>query len=124
MLILTEDCIICARDYLGRTPIVIGKKDGAYAAASETSAFPNLGYTTVRDVGPGEIVRLRPDSMEVLQALRDANRSVRSYGSTTDSPQVTTTESTSNTHARTAAGKWERKTPLKPTAYAASPTQA
>lgn len=68
MLILTEDCIICARDYLGRTPIVIGKKDGAYAAASETSAFPNLGYTTVRDVGPGEIVRLRPDSMEVLQA--------------------------------------------------------
>ena len=68
MLILTEDGIICARDYLGRTPIVIGKKDGAYAAASETSAFPNLGYTTVRDVGPGEIVRLRPDSMEVLQA--------------------------------------------------------
>lgn len=67
MLILTEDGIICARDYLGRTPIVIGKKDDGYAAASETAAFPNLGYTTVRDVGPGEIVRLRADGMEVLQ---------------------------------------------------------
>lgn len=68
MLILTEDGIIAARDYLGRTPIVIGHKDGAYAVASETSAFPNLDYKTVRDVGPGEIVRLRHDSVEVLQA--------------------------------------------------------
>ncbi len=67
MLILTEDGIIAARDYLGRTPIVIGKKDGAYAATSETSAFPNLDYERVADVGPGEIVRLRADSMEVLQ---------------------------------------------------------
>ncbi len=68
MLILTEDGIIAARDYLGRTPIVIGHKDGAYAASSETSAFPNLGYKRVRDVGPGEIVKLRVDSIEVLQA--------------------------------------------------------
>ncbi len=67
MLILTEDSIIAARDYLGRTPIVIGKREGAYAACSETSAFPNLGYERVRDVGPGEIVCLRHDSMEVLQ---------------------------------------------------------
>ena len=67
MLILTEDGIICARDILGRTPIVIGKKEGAYAATSETTAFPNLDYQTVRDIGPGEIVRLRADGVEVLQ---------------------------------------------------------
>lgn len=67
MLILTEDGIIAARDYLGRTPIVIGCKEDAYAVSSETSAFPNLDYKRVRDVGPGEIVRLRTDSMEVLQ---------------------------------------------------------
>ncbi len=67
MLILTEDGIIAARDYLGRTPIVIGCKEDAYAVSSETSAFPNLDYKRVRDVGPGEIVRLRADSMEVLQ---------------------------------------------------------
>jgi len=67
MLILTEDGIIAARDALGRTPIVIGQKDGAWAATSETTSLPNLGYRSVRDVGPGEIVRLRADGMEVLQ---------------------------------------------------------
>ena len=67
MLILTEDGIIAARDYLGRTPIVLGHKPGAYAAASESSAFPNLDYKELRDVGPGEIVRLGADGIEVLQ---------------------------------------------------------
>ena len=67
MLILTENGIIAARDFLGRTPIVIGKKEGAYAVTSETTSFPNLDYKVVRDIGPGEIVRLHADSMEVLQ---------------------------------------------------------
>ena len=80
MLILTENGIIAARDFLGRTPIVIGKKEvhrlspigtdefiQAYAVSSETTSFPNLDYKPVRDVGPGEIVRLRPDGFEVLQ---------------------------------------------------------
>lgn len=67
MLILTEDGIIAARDFMGRTPIVIGRKDGAYAATSETTSFPNLDYQVVRDLGPGEIVRLTADGMEVLQ---------------------------------------------------------
>lgn len=67
MLVLTEDAIIAARDALGRTPVVIGKKDGAYAATSETSTFPNLDFEVVRDLGPGEIVRLTAHDMEVLQ---------------------------------------------------------
>lgn len=67
MLILTEDGIIVARDFLGRTPIVIGKKEGAYAVSSETTSFPNLDYQVLRDVGPGEIVRLRADGVEVMQ---------------------------------------------------------
>ena len=67
MLILTEKGIIAARDFLGRTPIVIGKKDGAYAVSSETTSFPNLDFHRVRDLGPGEIVFLTADSMEVLQ---------------------------------------------------------
>ncbi len=67
MLVLTEDGIICARDKWGRTPIVLGKKEGAYAATSETSAFPNLDFQTVRDLGPGEIVRIHAEGEEVLQ---------------------------------------------------------
>lgn len=67
MLILTEDGIIAARDFLGRTPIVIGRKEDAYAVSSETTSFPNLDYQVVRDLGPGEIVRLRADGIEVMQ---------------------------------------------------------
>ena len=67
MLILTEDGIIAARDYMGRTPIVMGKKEGAFAVTSETSAFPNLDFATVRDIGPGEIVKIKADGFEVLQ---------------------------------------------------------
>ncbi len=71
MLLLTEDGIIAARDYWGRTPIIIGQKDGAMAATSESSAFPNLGYETSYYVGAGEIVRLRPDGMEVLRKAEE-----------------------------------------------------
>ena len=67
MLVLTEDGIIAARDYTGRTTLVIGRRDDSYAVTSETTAFPNLDYEIVRDVAPGEIIRLRADSMEVLQ---------------------------------------------------------
>lgn len=67
MLILTEDGIIAARDLYGRTPIVLGDDGEGFAATSESCAFPNLGYKYVRDLGPGEIVRMRADGIEVLQ---------------------------------------------------------
>ena len=67
MLLLTEDGIIAARDAWGRTPIVVGQKEGAMAVTSENTAFPNLGYETTYFVGPGEIVRLRADGMEQLR---------------------------------------------------------
>ena len=68
MLLLTEDGIIAARDQWGRTPIVVGKKEGAYAVTSESSSFPNLDYEVERYVGPGEIVRLRADGLEQMRA--------------------------------------------------------
>ena len=74
MLILTEDGIIAARDRFGRTPIVIGSKEGAFAASSESSSFPNLDFTRVRDVGPGEIVRMRADGLEVMQPPFDSEQ--------------------------------------------------
>ena len=67
MLILTDDGIIAARDALGRTPIVIGQKEDGYAVTTETTSLPNLDYTPVRDLGPGEIIRLRAEGVEVLQ---------------------------------------------------------
>ena len=66
LILLTEDGIVCARDSWGRTPVIIGHKEGAYCAVSESSSFHNLGYEPVRDLGPGEIVRLRADGEEQL----------------------------------------------------------
>ena len=68
MLLLSEDgSIIAARDKWGRTPIVIGRKEWAYAATSESSSFPNLDYEIDRYLGPGEIVRLTADGVEQLR---------------------------------------------------------
>ena len=67
MLLLTEDGIIAARDQWGRSPIIVGKKDGAYAVTSESSSLPNLDYEIEKYIGPGEIVRLRAESMEQMR---------------------------------------------------------
>lgn len=64
MLLLTQKGIYAARDRLGRTPIVIGKKEGAFAVASESCAFPNLGYTVEKHLGPGETIFLTSDGYE------------------------------------------------------------
>ncbi|HJE38309.1 MAG: amidophosphoribosyltransferase [Candidatus Amulumruptor caecigallinarius] len=71
MLLLTPDGIIAARDRLGRTPIALGRKDGAMAATSETCAFANLGFDLCYNVGPGEIVRFDADGFKQLKAPGD-----------------------------------------------------
>ncbi len=67
MLLLTEDSIIAARDRYGRTPIIIGEKEGAHAVTSETCAFPNLGYNVCYNLGPAEIVEIKADSFTQLK---------------------------------------------------------
>jgi amidophosphoribosyltransferase len=67
MLLLTEKGIIAARDKYGRLPLVIGKKEGAYAVTGETVAYPNLGYEPVYNIGPGEIVLITADGFEQLR---------------------------------------------------------
>ncbi|MEA2102598.1 MAG: amidophosphoribosyltransferase [Thermodesulfobacteriota bacterium] len=71
LLILTKKGIIAARDSLGRTPIVIGKKAGALVASSESSALSNLGYEIDYYIGPGEIVSLGPDGYEQIKKPGD-----------------------------------------------------
>jgi len=66
LLVLTAGAIYAARDRLGRTPVVLGQRDGAFAVALESSALPNLGYQTLRELGPGEIARLTPEGVEVV----------------------------------------------------------
>lgn len=56
LLLMTPRGIYCARDKYGRTPVQIGKKDGAFCAAFESFSYKNLGYHDYRELGPGEIV--------------------------------------------------------------------
>lgn len=71
MLILTPQGIYCARDKLGRTPIVIGTKEGAYCASFESFAYLNLGYADYKELGPGEIVVMTADGVKTLVAPGD-----------------------------------------------------
>ncbi|MBO7540246.1 MAG: amidophosphoribosyltransferase, partial [Bacteroidales bacterium] len=71
MLILTDDGVIAARDYYGRTPIVIGKKEDSYALASENHSFLNLGYETLQFVGPGEVLKITNFGISQMLAPND-----------------------------------------------------
>jgi len=68
LLLLTEKGIYAARDKLGRTPVVIGQKQGSYAATSESCAFANLHFEIEKYLGPGEVVLITEEGMEQKKA--------------------------------------------------------
>lgn len=68
MLVLTPKGIYAARDKMGRTPIVLGKKDDGLCASFESFAYLNLGYSDCHELGPGEIVVFDSDGYKTLVA--------------------------------------------------------
>lgn len=66
VLLLTSEGIYASRDRLGRTPIVIGKKDTGYCISFESFAYLNLGYQDYRELGPAEIAFVTPEGVETL----------------------------------------------------------
>lgn len=66
VLLLTSEGIYAARDRLGRTPIVIGKKETGFCISFESFAYLNLGYQDYKELGPAEIVFVTPESVETL----------------------------------------------------------
>ncbi len=66
IVLLTENGIYAARDKVGRTPVVVGKKDGAFCASFESFAYLNLGYEDYKELGPAEIVYFTPESCETV----------------------------------------------------------
>ncbi len=64
MLILTGHGMYAARDKWGRTPLIIGKKNGGFCATFETCIFPNLGYEYEYELGPGEILFITPEGFD------------------------------------------------------------
>ncbi|MCD8015879.1 MAG: amidophosphoribosyltransferase [Lachnospiraceae bacterium] len=74
LLLLTKEGIYAARDRLGRTPLVIGKKEDAYCVSFENFAYLNLGYEDYRELGPAEIDFITPDEVKVVGAPGDKMR--------------------------------------------------
>jgi len=66
MMVLTSKGIYVARDRMGRTPVIIGCKEGSYCASFESFAYLNLGYENCRELGPAEIDFITPESVEVI----------------------------------------------------------
>lgn len=66
LLLLTKDGLYAARDRLGRTPLIIGKRDGAHCVSFESFAYLNLGYHDAHNLGPGEVDFVTPDGYKVL----------------------------------------------------------
>jgi amidophosphoribosyltransferase len=74
ILIMKEDGIYAARDRLGRTPLVIGERDGDLAVATETCSFLNLGYRITKYLEPGEIVHLGRQALRQQSPGKPANQ--------------------------------------------------
>ena len=71
ILLLKDDgSIIVARDRYGRLPVNIGKSDDGYCVSFESFAYQKLGYKDEYELGPGEIVHLTSDKMEILSPRR------------------------------------------------------
>lgn len=71
LMILTSEGIYAARDLYGRTPLFVGRKEDTYSLSFESSAFPNLGYTTEYELGPGEIIYVTTDGITQISPPRD-----------------------------------------------------
>jgi amidophosphoribosyltransferase len=72
LLMLTCDGVYAARDRMGHSTLVIGQNENGFAVTTETTAFPNLGFSVVAELAPGEIVRITEKGIE---KRREGNRS-------------------------------------------------
>ena len=66
ILLMTKDGIYASRDRLGRTPLIVGKKEDGYCVSFESFAYLNLGYSDYRELGPAEIDYITPDGVKVV----------------------------------------------------------
>ena len=71
LIVMTKEGLYAARDFYGRTPLSIGKKDEGYCVAFESFAYINLGYKTQYELGPAEIVYVTAEGMQTVSPARE-----------------------------------------------------
>jgi len=63
LLLLNRDGLYAARDRFGYTPLVLGRREDEWAVTTETTAFPNTGFSIEKYLQPGEIILLNEDGL-------------------------------------------------------------
>jgi len=74
LLLLNGDGVYAARDRFGYTPLVIGKREDAWAVTTETSAFPNNEFEITKYIEPGEIILINEDGIVQKRPGGDVNQ--------------------------------------------------
>ena len=74
LLLMTDEGIYAARDLMGRTPVVIGKKENAHCVCFESFSFLNMEYIPLMELGPGQIVFITPEEVRTLVEPRKEMR--------------------------------------------------
>lgn len=72
--ILTRDAIYGVRDPWGLRPLAVGRLEDGFALASESCAFGTIGAELIREVQPGEIVRIDESGLEFTQGAPPQKR--------------------------------------------------
>jgi amidophosphoribosyltransferase len=69
LVIASENALYAARDAFGFRPLVLGKKEASYVIVSESCALDLIGAEYVREIKPGELLRVDKDGLHTIQAL-------------------------------------------------------
>lgn len=73
---LTNDALYAIRDRHGLTTLALGELDGGYIVASETCAIEVLGGKWLRDIKPGEILKIDKDGLHTYSYAQDTQEIV------------------------------------------------
>jgi amidophosphoribosyltransferase len=74
LLVLNKEGIYAARDRFGYSPLIVGKREDAWAVTSETSAFPNSEFEIEKNLAPGEIVLLNEEGFKTQKGGGEKNQ--------------------------------------------------
>ena len=64
MCLLTNDSLFAVRDPWGVRPLCLGQMNGGHVIASESCALDHIGAEFIREIEPGEILRVRQGEVE------------------------------------------------------------
>ena len=124
LIVMTPEGMIACRDPLGIRPLQMGRVGDATLFASETVAFDVVGAEFVRQVEPGEVIKVDFDGMSICSIPSATIPRVRASSSTSISaaPIWCSTDAASTRRARRSVPNWRAKRRSRPIWWCPCPT--